>query len=162
MEPPQGFWATLWSCLRFLPFFLGLLLLGIIKGRFILSLFTFLSYRSLFCGFANFLDFGACRFHRVHSLVLLLPLIDDMWILSLWSWFLNVVSGYAKFGWVFSFFSSRWMGFLLDKMYEGANCTTRCMILEWFGLVLTAGISKMLLLCSESFFKYYIGNWSIN
>ncbi|THU70804.1 hypothetical protein C4D60_Mb08t28860 [Musa balbisiana] len=32
MEPPQGFWATLWSCLRFLPFFLGLLLLGIIKG----------------------------------------------------------------------------------------------------------------------------------
>ncbi|CAL9131865.1 unnamed protein product [Musa textilis] len=32
MEPPQGFWATLWSCLRFMPFFLGLLLLGIIKG----------------------------------------------------------------------------------------------------------------------------------
>ncbi|XP_008796032.2 uncharacterized membrane protein At3g27390-like [Phoenix dactylifera] len=32
MEPPKGFWATLWRFLRFLPFFLGLLLLGIIKG----------------------------------------------------------------------------------------------------------------------------------
>ncbi|KAJ3675476.1 hypothetical protein LUZ60_004518 [Juncus effusus] len=32
MEPPRGFWATLWRFLRFLPFFFGLLLLGIIKG----------------------------------------------------------------------------------------------------------------------------------
>ncbi|KAK1290743.1 putative membrane protein [Acorus calamus] len=32
MEPPEGFWATLWSFLCFLPFFIGLLLLGIIKG----------------------------------------------------------------------------------------------------------------------------------
>ncbi|KAK1272318.1 hypothetical protein QJS04_geneDACA004206 [Acorus gramineus] len=32
MEPPKGFWATLWSFLCFLPFFIGLLLLGIIKG----------------------------------------------------------------------------------------------------------------------------------
>ncbi|XP_065044811.1 uncharacterized membrane protein At3g27390-like isoform X1 [Musa acuminata AAA Group] len=32
MEPPKGFWATLWSFLCFLPFFLGLLLLGIVKG----------------------------------------------------------------------------------------------------------------------------------
>ncbi|XP_043726150.1 uncharacterized membrane protein At3g27390-like [Telopea speciosissima] len=32
MEPPRGFLASLWSFLRFLPFFIGLLLLGIIKG----------------------------------------------------------------------------------------------------------------------------------
>ncbi|WOL14363.1 hypothetical protein Cni_G23143 [Canna indica] len=32
MEPPKGFLASLWSLLRFLPFFLGLLLLGIVKG----------------------------------------------------------------------------------------------------------------------------------
>ncbi|XP_058102092.1 uncharacterized membrane protein At3g27390-like isoform X2 [Magnolia sinica] len=32
MEPPSGFWATCWRFLFFLPFFLGLLLLGIIKG----------------------------------------------------------------------------------------------------------------------------------
>lgn len=39
MEPPSGFWATLWSFLRFLPFFVGLLLLGIVKGvSFFLSL----------------------------------------------------------------------------------------------------------------------------
>ncbi|OAY86031.1 putative membrane protein [Ananas comosus] len=35
MEPPSGFWATLWSFLRFLPFFVGLLLLGIVKGALI-------------------------------------------------------------------------------------------------------------------------------
>ncbi|KAK1267426.1 hypothetical protein QJS04_geneDACA016861 [Acorus gramineus] len=35
MEPPEGFWATLWSFLCFLPFFIGLLLLGIIKGAFV-------------------------------------------------------------------------------------------------------------------------------
>ncbi|KAJ4761927.1 transmembrane protein [Rhynchospora pubera] len=32
MEPPRGFWPSLWSFLRFLPFFFALLLLGIIKG----------------------------------------------------------------------------------------------------------------------------------
>nr|DAD30703.1 TPA_asm: hypothetical protein HUJ06_009554 [Nelumbo nucifera] len=32
MEPPKGFWASLWRFLHFLPFFVGLLLLGIIKG----------------------------------------------------------------------------------------------------------------------------------
>ncbi|KAJ4973348.1 hypothetical protein NE237_006522 [Protea cynaroides] len=32
MEPPRGVWASLWSFLRFLPFFIGLLLLGTIKG----------------------------------------------------------------------------------------------------------------------------------
>lgn len=32
MEPPRGVCASLWQFLRFLPFFLGLLLLGIIKG----------------------------------------------------------------------------------------------------------------------------------
>ncbi|WOL01332.1 hypothetical protein Cni_G10048 [Canna indica] len=32
MQPPKGFCATFWSLLYFLPFFLGLLLLGIIKG----------------------------------------------------------------------------------------------------------------------------------
>ncbi|XP_015971401.1 uncharacterized membrane protein At3g27390 [Arachis duranensis] len=32
MEPPTGFCATLWSFIRFLPFFIGLLLLGTIKG----------------------------------------------------------------------------------------------------------------------------------
>ncbi|KAK7338512.1 hypothetical protein VNO77_19124 [Canavalia gladiata] len=32
MEPPTGFSASLWSFIRFLPFFIGLLLLGTIKG----------------------------------------------------------------------------------------------------------------------------------
>ncbi|PKU76364.1 uncharacterized membrane protein At3g27390 isoform X1 [Dendrobium catenatum] len=32
MEPPSGFWSTLWRLFYFLPFFLGLLLLGSIKG----------------------------------------------------------------------------------------------------------------------------------
>ncbi|XP_057542820.1 uncharacterized membrane protein At3g27390-like [Amaranthus tricolor] len=32
MEPPTGFWASLWHFLCFLPFFIGLLLLGTIKG----------------------------------------------------------------------------------------------------------------------------------
>ncbi|KAK1314493.1 putative membrane protein [Acorus calamus] len=35
MEPPEGFWATIWSFLCFLPFFIGLLLLGIVKGAFV-------------------------------------------------------------------------------------------------------------------------------
>ncbi|XP_059449279.1 uncharacterized membrane protein At3g27390 isoform X1 [Corylus avellana] len=34
MEPPQGFLASLWNFICFLPFFSGLLLLGIIKGIF--------------------------------------------------------------------------------------------------------------------------------
>ncbi|XP_058762574.1 uncharacterized membrane protein At3g27390-like [Vicia villosa] len=32
MEPPSGFYASLWSFIRFLPFFIGLLVLGSIKG----------------------------------------------------------------------------------------------------------------------------------
>ncbi|KAL5208895.1 hypothetical protein ABZP36_033330 [Zizania latifolia] len=32
MEPPTGIWASIWSFFKFLPFFVGLLLLGIIKG----------------------------------------------------------------------------------------------------------------------------------
>ncbi|KAL0381778.1 UNVERIFIED_CONTAM: putative membrane protein [Sesamum angustifolium] len=32
MEPPRGLWASLWNFIRFLPFFLGLLILGFIKG----------------------------------------------------------------------------------------------------------------------------------
>ncbi|BAT84576.1 uncharacterized protein HKW66_Vig0042980 [Vigna angularis] len=32
MEPPTGFCASLWSFVRFLPYFIGLLLLGSIKG----------------------------------------------------------------------------------------------------------------------------------
>ncbi|KAL3640075.1 hypothetical protein CASFOL_015043 [Castilleja foliolosa] len=32
MEPPRGLWASLWNFIRFLPFFIGLLILGIIKG----------------------------------------------------------------------------------------------------------------------------------
>ncbi|VAI58116.1 unnamed protein product [Triticum turgidum subsp. durum] len=32
MEPSTGFRASVWSCFKFLPFFCGLLLLGIIKG----------------------------------------------------------------------------------------------------------------------------------
>lgn len=34
MEPPKGFLASLWSFICFLPYFIGLLLLGIIKGNF--------------------------------------------------------------------------------------------------------------------------------
>ena len=34
MEPPKGFWASLWNFIRFLPYFIGLLLLGNIKGKF--------------------------------------------------------------------------------------------------------------------------------
>ncbi|VAI46650.1 unnamed protein product [Triticum turgidum subsp. durum] len=33
MEPSAGFRASVWSCFKFLPFFCGLLLLGIIKDR---------------------------------------------------------------------------------------------------------------------------------
>ncbi|GFP94091.1 uncharacterized membrane protein at3g27390 [Phtheirospermum japonicum] len=32
MEPPRGLWASLWNFICFLPFFIGLLILGIIKG----------------------------------------------------------------------------------------------------------------------------------
>ncbi|KAJ9152804.1 hypothetical protein P3X46_026325 [Hevea brasiliensis] len=32
MEPPKGFLASLWNLIRFLPFFIGLLLLGTTKG----------------------------------------------------------------------------------------------------------------------------------
>ncbi|KAK3002365.1 hypothetical protein RJ639_020320 [Escallonia herrerae] len=32
MEPPRGVWASLWNFIRFLPYFVGLLLLGVIKG----------------------------------------------------------------------------------------------------------------------------------
>ncbi|XP_044465512.1 uncharacterized membrane protein At3g27390-like [Mangifera indica] len=32
MEPPRGFLASLWNFVRFLPYFFGLLLLGVIKG----------------------------------------------------------------------------------------------------------------------------------
>lgn len=32
MEPPKGILASLWNFIRFLPFFIGLLLLGTIKG----------------------------------------------------------------------------------------------------------------------------------
>ncbi|KAL5793306.1 hypothetical protein ACOSP7_001900 [Xanthoceras sorbifolium] len=32
MEPPKGFWASLWNFICFLPYFIGLLLLGITKG----------------------------------------------------------------------------------------------------------------------------------
>ncbi|EXC31402.1 hypothetical protein L484_017685 [Morus notabilis] len=32
MEPPKGIWASLWNFIRFLPYFIGLLLLGHIKG----------------------------------------------------------------------------------------------------------------------------------
>ena len=33
MEPPKGFVASLWNFICFLPFFIGLLLLGLIKGK---------------------------------------------------------------------------------------------------------------------------------
>ncbi|XP_009340850.2 uncharacterized membrane protein At3g27390 [Pyrus x bretschneideri] len=32
MEPPRGVWASLWNFIRFLPYFIGLLILGNIKG----------------------------------------------------------------------------------------------------------------------------------
>ncbi|KAG6412790.1 hypothetical protein SASPL_125479 [Salvia splendens] len=32
MEPPTGLWASLWNFIRFLPFFIGLLILGLLKG----------------------------------------------------------------------------------------------------------------------------------
>ncbi|KAL1812252.1 hypothetical protein ACET3Z_022317 [Daucus carota] len=32
MEPPTGFWTSLWRFICFLPFFIGLLLLGLLKG----------------------------------------------------------------------------------------------------------------------------------
>jgi hypothetical protein len=38
MEPSTGFRASAWSCFKFLPFFCGLLLLGIIKGEYGLEL----------------------------------------------------------------------------------------------------------------------------
>ncbi|CAK8541211.1 unnamed protein product [Lathyrus sativus] len=38
MEPPSGFYASLWSFIHFLPFFIGLLVLGSIKGVILLPL----------------------------------------------------------------------------------------------------------------------------
>lgn len=32
MEPPRGFLASLWNFICFLPYFIGLLILGLIKG----------------------------------------------------------------------------------------------------------------------------------
>ncbi|KAK9119935.1 hypothetical protein Scep_018028 [Stephania cephalantha] len=32
MEPPKGFWASVWNFIRFLPYFFGLLILGLVKG----------------------------------------------------------------------------------------------------------------------------------
>jgi hypothetical protein len=37
MEPPSRFWASLWYFIKFLPYFCGLFLLGLIKGDMILS-----------------------------------------------------------------------------------------------------------------------------
>jgi hypothetical protein len=39
MEPPTGFWASLLSFLKFLPYFCGLLVLGLIKGDVLFCLF---------------------------------------------------------------------------------------------------------------------------
>jgi len=33
MEPPTGFWASVWNLVCFLPYFIGLWLLGNIKGE---------------------------------------------------------------------------------------------------------------------------------
>lgn len=38
MEPRKSFWSTLWRFLRFLPYFFGLLVLGIIKGALVCPL----------------------------------------------------------------------------------------------------------------------------
>ncbi|MED6181214.1 hypothetical protein PIB30_017410 [Stylosanthes scabra] len=38
MEPPKGIWASLWSFICFLPYFIGLMLLGTIKGFFLCPL----------------------------------------------------------------------------------------------------------------------------
>lgn len=54
MEPPRGLLASLWNFIRFLPYFIGLLILGFIKGQ----------YRFLpiwLCFFA-YLSFG----HKIH------------------------------------------------------------------------------------------------
>ncbi|XP_019458168.1 PREDICTED: uncharacterized membrane protein At3g27390 isoform X1 [Lupinus angustifolius] len=42
MEPPTGFSASLWNFIHFLPFFIGLLLLGTIKGIFLCPLICLL------------------------------------------------------------------------------------------------------------------------
>lgn len=41
MEPPRGLWASLWNFIRFLPYFIGLLILGFFKG---LYYFLFIFY----------------------------------------------------------------------------------------------------------------------
>ncbi|XP_027358159.1 uncharacterized membrane protein At3g27390-like [Abrus precatorius] len=42
MEPPTGFWASIWSFVHFLPFFIGLWLLGNIKGVIFCPLICFI------------------------------------------------------------------------------------------------------------------------
>ncbi|CDP16635.1 unnamed protein product [Coffea canephora] len=42
MEPPRGFFASLWSFICFLPYFIGLLILGFIKGIFLCPLICLL------------------------------------------------------------------------------------------------------------------------
>jgi hypothetical protein len=46
MEPPTGFWASLLSFLKFLPYFSGLLILGFIKGDLLFCLFALCSFQS--------------------------------------------------------------------------------------------------------------------
>jgi hypothetical protein len=36
MEPPSRFWASLWYFIKFLPYFCGLFILGLIKGDMLL------------------------------------------------------------------------------------------------------------------------------
>ena len=56
MEPPTGFSASLLSFIRFLPFFIGLLLLGTTKGKMAMDLFfVLLEFFFCFCEFLGML-----------------------------------------------------------------------------------------------------------
>lgn len=46
MEPPTGFWDTVVSFLKFLPYFVGLLILGTIKGDLLLNSRASFQYRT--------------------------------------------------------------------------------------------------------------------
>jgi hypothetical protein len=50
MEPPRGFWDSASSFLKFLPYFIGLLILGVIKGDMLLKSLASFWYLGFFDG----------------------------------------------------------------------------------------------------------------
>lgn len=68
MEPPRGFLASLWSFICFLPYFIGLLILGLIKGQ--CQILPFFAWLINHCG-VKFVSFPIWVCVFVSSIVIL-------------------------------------------------------------------------------------------